>query len=197
MEPGRKEEAMTDEKARRIARGLQANAEAVHTDAVTWEAFQERNRALWREAEAAGVNTEVLNFLCNHEETPMTKKKTAAKAAKENEGNGKPVGKVLTDALAEAKEPTEGNGKHAEAKPKAKEPKAKRPKEPKVKEPKEDLVVFAFRLKAEERDAIHAAAGPAKASKYVRGLTLAASRGDEKTVLEIVRAVKEHLAQAS
>jgi hypothetical protein len=102
------------------------------------------------------------------------------------------VGKVLTDALAEAKEPTEGNGKPAETKPKAKEP-----KEPKVKEPKENLVVFAFRLRAEERDAIHAAAGPAKASKYVRALTLAASRGDEKTVLEIVKAVKEHLAQAS
>jgi hypothetical protein len=122
----------------------------------------------------------------------MTKKKTAAKAAKANEGNGKPVGKVLTDALAEAKEPAEGNGKPAETKPKAKEP-----KEPKVKEPKEDLVVFAFRLTAEERDAIHAAAGPAKASKYVRALTLAASKGDEKTVLDIVKAVKEHLAQAS
>jgi hypothetical protein len=192
MGPGPKEEAMTDGKARRIARGLQANAEAVHSDAVTWEAFQARNRALWREAEAAGVCPEVQALLRNHEETAMTKKKTAAKAAKANEGNGKPVGKVLTDALAEAKEPAEGNGKPAETKPKAKEP-----KEPKVKEPKEDLVVFAFRLRAEERDAIHAAAGPAKASKYVRALTLAASKGDEKTVLDIVKAVKEHLAQAS
>jgi hypothetical protein len=193
MEPGRKEEAMT--KGERIARNLLANAEAIHTDAVTWKAFRERNLALWKEAEAAGVNTEVLNFLCNHEEKAMTKKK----GTKGTKTNGKPVGEALTDALAEAKDPVEGNGKPAETKPKDQKAKAKekqaKAKEPK--EPKEDLVVFAFRLKAEERDAIHAAAGPAKASKYVRALTLAASRGDEKTVLEIVKAVKEHLAQAS
>jgi hypothetical protein len=176
MEPGRKEEAMTDGKARRIARGLRANAEAVHTEAVTWETFQERNRVLW--AEAAGVCPEVQALLRNHEETAMTKKKTAAKAVKTNEGNGKPVGKVLTDALADAKEPTEGNGKPAETKPKE--------KEPKVKEPKEDLVVFAFRLKAEERDLIHKAAGPAQASKFVRTLAVAASKGDLKTITEII-----------
>jgi hypothetical protein len=105
MGPGRKEEAMTDAKARRIARGLQANTEAIHTDAVTWEAFQDRNRTLWREAEAAGVCPEVQGLLRNHEEKAMTKKKTAATAAKTNEGNGKP----------------------AEAKPN-KEPKAKEPK---------------------------------------------------------------------
>jgi hypothetical protein len=191
MGPGPKEEAMT--KGERIARNLLANAEAIHTDAVTWKAFRERNLALWKEAEAAGVNTEVLNFLCNHEEKAMTKKK----GTKGTKANGKPVGEALTDALAEAQEPAEGNGKPAEAKPNEKQPKVKEPKAKKVKEPKEDLVVFAFRLKAEERDAIHAAAGPAKASKYVRALTLAASRGDEKTVLEIVKAVKEHLAQAS
>ncbi len=55
---------------------------------------------------------------------------------------------------------------------------------------KEDLVVFAFRLKAEERALIHKAAGPAKASRFVRALTVAASRGDAKAVSEIVAAVK-------
>lgn len=37
-------------------------------------------------------------------------------------------------------------------------------------EKQEDLVVFAFRLTEAERDAIHAAAGPGKASQYVRAL---------------------------
>ena len=81
-----------------------------------------------------------------------------------------------------------------ETKP-AKGKKEKAPKAPKP--PKEDLVVFAFRLKATERDLIHKAAGAAKASRFVRALMIAASRGDEKTVVEIVRAVKEETAAAS
>jgi len=75
-----------------------------------------------------------------------------------------------------------------EAESETKPPKAK--ERPKEKAPKEELVVFAFRLKAAERDLIHQAAGAAKASRYVRALTIAASKGDEKTVLDIVRAVK-------
>ena len=67
----------------------------------------------------------------------------------------------------------------------------------KEKAPKEDLVVFAFRLKATERDLIHKAAGAAKASRFVRALMIAASKGDEKTVVEIVRAVKEETASAT
>jgi hypothetical protein len=115
-----------------------------------------------------------------------------------------------TTRKTRAKEPTEapateGNGTEPKAAdapatmPRGRKTKdgAKAKTAPKEKAPKEELRVFAFRLTAEERDAIHAAAGPAKASKYVRGLTLAASRGDEKTVLEIVRAVKEHLAEAA
>ena len=77
-------------------------------------------------------------------------------------------------------------------KAKASAPAKTKPTKPQA--PKEELVVFAFRLKAEERDAIHAAAGPSKASRYVRALTLAASKGDDKTVVEIVRAVKTQLA---
>ena len=60
--------------------------------------------------------------------------------------------------------------------------------EPKT--PKEDLVVFAFRLTQEERALIHKAAGPAKASRFVRALSVAASNGDAKTVGEMVEAVE-------
>ena len=58
-------------------------------------------------------------------------------------------------------------------------------------EPKEkfaDLCVFAFRLTEEERDAIHKAAGPAKASKFVRTLAVAAARNDEAAVKAIMKA---------
>ena len=54
----------------------------------------------------------------------------------------------------------------------------------------EHLCVFAFRLTEEERDAIHKAAGPAKASKFVRSLAVAAARDDEATVKAIMKAVQ-------
>ena len=44
----------------------------------------------------------------------------------------------------------------------------------------------SFRLTAKERDLIHAAAGPAKASKYVRTLAVAAANGDEALVLQLL-----------
>jgi len=50
----------------------------------------------------------------------------------------------------------------------------------------EELVVFAFRLTPKERDLIHKAAGPAKASKYVRTLAVAAANGDEALVLQLL-----------
>lgn len=52
----------------------------------------------------------------------------------------------------------------------------------------EDLCVFAFRLTEEERNAIHKAAGPAKASKFVRTLAVAAARNDETAVKAIMKA---------
>ena len=52
--------------------------------------------------------------------------------------------------------------------------------------PEEDLVVFAFRLTPKERDLIHKAAGPAKASRYVRTLAVAAANGDEALVLQLL-----------
>jgi hypothetical protein len=80
------------------------------------------------------------------------------------------------------------------AKKKAPTKKAKAPAKPSAKQkdkaPKEELVVFAFRLTPEERGLIHKAAGPAKASKFVRTLAVAASRKDEKAVRELVEAVK-------
>ena len=53
-------------------------------------------------------------------------------------------------------------------------------------EPKADLVVFAFRLTAAERDLLHKAAGPAKASRFVRTLAVAAAMGDRSTVATLL-----------
>jgi hypothetical protein len=53
-------------------------------------------------------------------------------------------------------------------------------------EPKEDLVVFAFRLTPKERDMLHKAAGPAKASRYVRTLAVAAASGDKARVEQLL-----------
>ena len=59
------------------------------------------------------------------------------------------------------------------------EPKAAKESKPKKeKAPKEALVVFAFRLPATDRDLIHKAAGPAKATKFVHAAALAAANGD-------------------
>lgn len=60
----------------------------------------------------------------------------------------------------------------------------------KAKAPREDLCVFAFRLTAAERDAIHKAAGPAKASKFARSLLVAAARKDEAAVKAIMKEVQ-------
>ena len=54
----------------------------------------------------------------------------------------------------------------------------------------EELVVFAFRLTRAERDVIHAAAGSAKASKFVRTLAVAAARGDGPAVLGILDTIQ-------
>ena len=53
-----------------------------------------------------------------------------------------------------------------------------------------DLCVFAFRLTEAERDLIHKAAGPAKASKFVRSLAVAAASNDEAAVKAIMRAAQ-------
>lgn len=67
---------------------------------------------------------------------------------------------------------------------------AKAPAKPKEKGPREELCVFAFRLTAEERTAIHKAAGPAKASKFARSLLVAAARNDDAAVKEILKGIR-------
>ena len=78
--------------------------------------------------------------------------------------------------------------KKAEAK--TRKPAAKTHEKPKKKAPREELCVFAFRLTPEERTDIHKAAGPAKASKFVRALAVAAARNDEAAVKAIMKAVQ-------
>ena len=55
-------------------------------------------------------------------------------------------------------------------------------------EAKEDLVVFAMRVTQEERDLIHKAAGPGKASRFVRQVATAAARGDVDAVQRLIDA---------
>jgi hypothetical protein len=60
-----------------------------------------------------------------------------------------------------------------------------------------DLVVFAMRVPRSERDAIHAAAGPAKASSWVRRLTAAAASLDTETIAELIEETRERLTYTS
>lgn len=65
------------------------------------------------------------------------------------------------------------------SKPKNQKPEGKAAKEPKSKRekgPKPEVVVFAFRLPAADRDLIHQAAGPGKATKFVLSAALAAAK---------------------
>jgi hypothetical protein len=87
--------------------------------------------------------------------------------------------KPAAEATApKAEAPKKGKAKtKAEAAPKkTAETKAAAPEQPTGNG--EPLVVFAFRLTRAERDAIHAAAGPAKASKFVKAVALAAACRD-------------------
>lgn len=68
------------------------------------------------------------------------------------------------------------------AAPKTPEPRAA----PKAATKDEPLFVFAFRLTAQERELIHRAAGPGKASRFVRALAVAAANGDADRVLELL-----------
>ena len=58
-----------------------------------------------------------------------------------------------------------------------------------TKAPHEKLCVFAFRLTEAERDVIHKAAGPGKASKFARSLLVAAATKDEAAVRAIMKEV--------
>jgi len=66
----------------------------------------------------------------------------------------------------------------------------KEPKSKKEKPPKEPQVVFAFRLTEAQRDAIHKAAGPGKATRFVRSAALAAASGDRPAFEELLAKTK-------
>lgn len=78
-------------------------------------------------------------------------------------------------------------------KPTKKAKTTKEPKPKKEKAPKEPLVVFAFRLTAAQRDAIHRAAGPGKATRFVRSAAIAAASGDKPAFEELLAQAKSNL----
>jgi hypothetical protein len=69
----------------------------------------------------------------------------------------------------------------------------KEPKPKKEKTPKEPQVVFAFRLTEAQRDQIHRAAGPGKATKFVRSAALAAAGADRAGFEELLTQAKANL----
>lgn len=91
--------------------------------------------------------------------------------------------------MATTTDKTSKKSKKTTAKPK--ETKQKQERAPK--EPKPDLVVFAFRLPVDQRDQIHSAAGPGKATRFVLAAALAAASGDQKAFDTLVesRATKK------
>ena len=58
----------------------------------------------------------------------------------------------------------------------------------------DNLVVFAFRLSPQERDLIHDAAGPSRASRFVRAVALAAARRDVQALQSILLETQEATA---
>jgi hypothetical protein len=70
---------------------------------------------------------------------------------------------------------------------------APEPKPKKERAPKADLVVFAFRLPAADRDLIHKAAGPGKATRFVLAAALAASNADDGAFKELSAQAKANL----
>ncbi len=55
-------------------------------------------------------------------------------------------------------------------------------------------VVFAFRLNAADRDLIHKAAGPARATRFVLAAALAAATADHKAFEALTAQAKSNLA---
>ena len=56
---------------------------------------------------------------------------------------------------------------------------------------REELVVFAIRVTQAERDGIHKAAGPRRATQFVRALSVAASRNDIKGIQRVLKEARE------
>ena len=68
---------------------------------------------------------------------------------------------------------------------------AKKAPTKKATKPKEELVVFAFRLTEAERTKIHAAAGPANASRFIRHIAIAFADEDVKAFQAVLKEARE------
>ena len=117
--------------------------------------------------------------------------------SKQTKPKGGPTTPVKTGINPEAVEPkdvvTVRDGKESRKKGDSKSSPATNPQAPESKEadaPKEELVVFAFRLTPDERELIHRAAGPARASRFVRALAIAAACEDRKALDTLLENVK-------
>jgi hypothetical protein len=76
----------------------------------------------------------------------------------------------------------------------SKQPKVAKEKAPRQREQFDgDMVVFAFRLGSNDRDRIHAAAGPAGATRFVRSAALAAATADAKAFEALIVQAKSNL----
>ena len=98
------------------------------------------------------------------------------------------MNKPKTTKKAPAKGKAAAKQENATAKAAAAEASATE-KKARARKVEEGLCVFAFRLLPAERDAIHKAAGPAGASRFVRSLAVAAATGDEAQVKAIIKAL--------
>jgi hypothetical protein len=73
------------------------------------------------------------------------------------------------------------------SKPKGEKKGKQEPKSKKEHAPKEPQVVFAFRLSEADRERIHKAAGPGKATKFVLAAALAAADADTKAFQDLIK----------
>ena len=56
---------------------------------------------------------------------------------------------------------------------------------------RDELCTFAIRVTVEERAAIHKAAGPRRATQFVRSLAVAAARNDTKGIQRVLKEARE------
>jgi hypothetical protein len=101
------------------------------------------------------------------------------------ESRSKKEASNMNDAATKTSQAKGTSTSAAGKKPKAKPKKERKPKVEKT--PKEDQVVFAFRLSKAQRDRIHKAAGPGKATRFVRAAALAASDGDRSAFDQLLK----------
>ncbi|MGH9868605.1 MAG: hypothetical protein ACREAA_10650 [Candidatus Polarisedimenticolia bacterium] len=117
-----------------------------------------------------------------------------------------PVAAAMEDVMDDGTKTSKAEGAVAPVKSKGKSKKAAPPKTvakrekpaiertPRVREQFDgEVVVFAFRLGSNDRDRIHAAAGPAGATKFVRAAALAAAGGDRDAFDTLVTQARANL----